>query len=65
MSQYLLVAKKVLKKTKSVTECMILNYLRLGMTCKRKHKWIGKVNASTIEDKKMERNQKIKVELFS
>ena len=39
---------------------MILNYLRLGMTCKRKHKWIGKVNASTIEDKKNGKKSKDK-----
>ena len=42
----------------------MLNYLRLKMTCKRKDKWIGKVKASVIEEKKIKRNQKIKVKLF-
>ena len=64
MSQNLLVAIKGLKKMKSVTESMILNHLRLGITCKRKDKWIGKVRASSIEEKKIKRNQKIKVEFF-
>ena len=41
-----------------------VNYLWLGMTCKRKDKWIGKVKASTIEEKKILKNQKIKVKLF-
>ena len=63
MSQNLLVTRKVLKKTKSVTDS-ILNYLRMGMTCKRKDKWIGRVKASAIEYKKINRNQKIKVKLF-
>ena len=52
MSQNLLVTRKVLKKTKSVTDS-ILNYLRMGMTCKRKDKWIGKVKASAIEYKRL------------
>ena len=64
MSQNLLVTRKVLKKRKSVTESMMLNYLQLGMTCKKKDKWIGNIKASAIEEKKIKRNQKIKVELF-
>ena len=52
MSQNLLGTRKVLKKTKIVTDS-ILNYLRMGMTCKRKDKWIGKVKASAIEYKRL------------
>ena len=64
MSQNLLVTRTVLNKLKIVTESMMLNYLRLKMTCKRKDKWIGKVKASVIEEIKIKRNQKIKVKLF-
>lgn len=35
---------------------MMLIYLQLGMTCKRKDRWIGKVKISAIEEKKIKGN---------